>query len=71
MSESIFSAVLTFALLAGGTVAIGSEMLGSRQQPQPRQAVASVTLPAVTVVGRRPPVAVALETTASAPQRVQ
>ncbi|MEO6363554.1 MAG: hypothetical protein ABIO71_10020 [Caldimonas sp.] len=70
MSESIFSAALTFALLAGGTVAIGSEMLGSHRPP--KQAVASVTLPAVTVVGRRPaPVAVALETTASAPQRIQ
>ena len=70
MSKSIFSATLTFALLAGGTIAVGSEMVGSR--PQPQQAVASVTLPAVTVVGRRPAtLAVALSSQAPAPRRVQ
>ena len=31
MSDNIFSAVLTFSLLAGGTAAIGSEMFGTRQ----------------------------------------
>ena len=29
MSDNLFSAVLTFSLLAGGTVAVGSEMLGA------------------------------------------
>jgi hypothetical protein len=48
MSENIFSAVLTLSLLAGGTVAFGSEMI------HPKQAATQVvTLPPVTVVGQR------------------
>jgi hypothetical protein len=32
MIDRIFSAVLTFALLLGGTLAIGSEMFGTHRQ---------------------------------------
>ena len=49
-TENLFSAVLTFSLMAGGAVAFGSEMLGAGQA---RQAVQVVTLPTVTIVGQR------------------
>lgn len=51
MSESIFSAVLTFSLLAGGTAAVGTEMMKPHRAAAAPTAVA--TLPAVTVVGKR------------------
>ena len=50
MSDHIFSAVLTFSLLAAGTVAVGSELLAPRHDAK-AQVVA--TLPPVTVVGKR------------------
>jgi hypothetical protein len=50
MSDNIFSAVLTFSLLAAGTIAVGSEMVAPR--PAARTAVVA-TLPTVTVVGKR------------------
>jgi hypothetical protein len=50
MSDNILSAVLTFSLLASGTVAIGSELLTPRHAAA-HSAVA--TLPAVTIVGKR------------------
>ena len=50
MSDNILSAVLTFSLLAGGSAAIGSEMLGTRQ---PAQAAPVVVLPQVTVTAQR------------------
>jgi len=49
MSDNIFSAVLTFSLLAAGTIAVGSEMVAPRLDP----ASAVATLPTVTVVGKR------------------
>jgi hypothetical protein len=49
-TENIFSAVLTFSLMAGGTVAFGADLL--RTKPAPA-AVATATLPPVTVIGRR------------------
>ena len=49
MSDNILSAVLTFSLLAGGTAAIGSEMLGTRQ---PAKAPV-VVMPLVTVTAHR------------------
>ena len=55
MSENIFSAVLTFSLLAAGTVAVGSEML-TPARPAPK-ASAMAMLPTVTVVGKRVAVA--------------
>jgi len=54
MSDNIFSAVLTFSLLAAGTIAVGSEMTVSRH---PAQASAVAMLPTVTVVGKRVAVA--------------
>ena len=50
MSDNIFSAVLTFSLLAAGTIAVGSEMVTPRQAAK-TSAVA--LLPTVTVVGKR------------------
>ena len=55
MSDNIFSAVLTFSLLAAGTIAIGSEMVAPRAAA--RTAVVAATLPTVTVVGKRVAVA--------------
>ncbi|MEO8835721.1 MAG: hypothetical protein ABI364_03180 [Caldimonas sp.] len=52
MSDNILSAILTFSLLAGGTVAIGSEIFGGRQA-----AITVATLPVVTVAGHRAAVA--------------
>jgi hypothetical protein len=56
MIDRIFSALLTFCVLAGGTAAIASAMLDSAGLHSPRSAArASVTqLPAVQVVVRRP-----------------
>ena len=61
MIDRIFGALLTFCLLAGGTVAIGSAMLGYerqaaaiRQAPAPQQVV---RLPAVGITVKRAAVA--------------
>jgi len=51
MIENLFSAVLTFSVLAAGTVAVGSEMLAPLPVAAPAAAVA--TLPPVTIVGKR------------------
>jgi hypothetical protein len=50
MSDNIFSAVLTFSLLAAGTIAVGSEMVAPRQAAKTN---AVALLPTVTVVGKR------------------
>lgn len=66
-------AALTFALLAGGMAAIGTEMLSPRH-PAPLVATATtmVTLPTVTVIGRRPAsTALAAEARVGQPQQVQ
>jgi hypothetical protein len=71
MSEHTLSAVLTFALLAGGAAAIGSEVFGSRHVA-PQATVHGVTLPEVTITGQRPKaVKIAAESLADRPQRVQ
>ena len=54
MSENLFSAVLTFSLLAAGTIAVGSEMVAPRQVAKTS---AEAMLPTVTVVGKRVAVA--------------
>lgn len=51
MSKDLFSAVLTFAVLLGGSAAIGSEML--RTAPAPAMLVAEQTLSMVVVTGKR------------------
>ena len=82
MTDHLFSATLTFALLAGGTTAIGSEWFGATGRPSRATATATaiaqpsvatvVTLPDVTVIGRRPTsTAVAAETRSEQPRRVQ
>ena len=47
MIDRIFSALLTFRLLAGGTVAIGSALFNDSTT------TTVVTLPAVTITGQR------------------
>jgi hypothetical protein len=58
MIENTFTAVLTFALLIGGTLAIGSEMPGIGRSGAPVEAsrvamAPAVVLPVVEVTGRR------------------
>ena len=50
MSEHIFSAVLTFSVLAAGTTAVGSEWVAPRQVAA---RAAATSLPPVTVIGKR------------------
>lgn len=50
MIDRIFSALLTFCLLAGGTVAIGSALFETSSEAA---ATPVVMLPAVTVTGTR------------------
>jgi hypothetical protein len=52
-TENIFSAVLTLSLLAGGAVAFGSDAASRPTAPVKAETTAVVTLPTVTVVGRR------------------
>ena len=69
-TENIFSAVLTLSLLAGGTVAFGSDAASKHSGPAKAETIV-VTLPTVTVVGRRvAPTEVAVET-AAVEHRVQ
>jgi hypothetical protein len=51
-TENIFSAVLTLSLMAGGVAAFGSDAASKHTAPA-RAEAAVVTLPTVTVVGRR------------------
>ena len=61
MTERIFSAVLTFLLLAGGTFAVGSELLGgNRAAPSKTLQAKAVELPKVEVIGHRVAALVAL-----------
>ena len=63
-TETLFSAVLTLSLLAGGAVAFGSDAASHYTEPA-NAATTLVTLPTVTVVGRRAaPTEVAVETEA-------
>lgn len=52
MIDRIFSALLTFCLLAGGTAAIGSALI---EDTPTAPTAAVVTLPAVEVTGTRDP----------------
>ncbi len=78
MYDRIFSATLAFALLIGGTLAIGSEMFGTNTPATSKAAtqaqVAVVQLPTVVIVGRRiqPAAEVAsIDSTEAGAQRVQ
>ena len=71
MSGHTLSAALTFALLAGGAAAIGSEMFSPRRAASPQATMAVVTLPTVIITGQRQkPLAMAAGTPAE-PARVQ
>ena len=60
-TETLFSAVLTLSLLAGGAVAFGSDAAAKHAAPAKAE-VAAVTLPTVTITGRRAATVVATET---------
>jgi hypothetical protein len=78
MIDHLFSAVLTFSLLAGGTLAVGSAMFGLDRPAVARQAATAhvkvVQLERVVIVGKRlaptTPLASASDTEPAAP-RVQ
>ncbi|MEO8060182.1 MAG: hypothetical protein ABI671_17850 [Burkholderiales bacterium] len=77
MIDRYFTAALAFALLLGGTLAIGSALLGMDRPGAPKvaaQAHAVVQLPTVVITGRRLPAASAVASTEAAEpgaQRVQ
>ena len=61
MTDRIFPAVLTFLLLAGGTFAVGSELLGdTHAAPAKTLHATTVQLPKVEVIGHRVATLVAL-----------
>ena len=60
-TENIFSAVLTLSLLAGGAIAFGSDA-AAKHAGLAKAETTVATLPTVTVVGRRAPTAIAVET---------
>jgi hypothetical protein len=71
MSEHTLSAVLTFALLAGGAAAIGSEMFSARPAPRVQATMQVVTLPTVTITGQRhKPIKIAADGVAAPAPRI-
>ena len=60
-TENIFSAVLTLSLLAGGAMAFGSDA-APKHAAQAQAETTVLTLPTVTVVGRRALTRVVVET---------
>ena len=53
MFERIFTPVLAFMMLAGGTFAIGHELFAPEQVSVPSAQVAVVSMPTVAVTGHR------------------
>ncbi|HEY2190268.1 MAG TPA: hypothetical protein VGH48_17055 [Caldimonas sp.] len=49
-NDNLFSAVVTFSLMAGATIAFGADLVQSSPAPTAKQ---MATLPTVTVVGKR------------------
>jgi hypothetical protein len=83
-TENIFSAIVTFGLMAGATIAFGSDLIQPRQAPtvvatlptvtvvgKRIAATEQITLPTVTVVGRRVAPTEVAAATGSVEQRVQ
>ena len=60
-TETLFSAVLTLSLLAGGAMAFGSDV-PSKHAGQAQAEGTVLTLPTVTITGRRAGTVVATET---------
>lgn len=78
MIDRFFTAALTFAVLIGGTLAIGSELFGIERPGAPRTALtaqaAVMQLPTVVVIGHRiQPASAVASTSTDEPgaQRVQ
>ena len=67
MIDRYFTAALTFALFIGGTLAIGSELIGMDRPGAPKTALSAqatvVQLPTVVIIGRRIPPASAVAST--------
>ena len=53
MTDRLFTAALTFILLAGGTCAIGAALFGLDRPAAPRHDIAVVQLPRVEITARR------------------
>jgi hypothetical protein len=49
-NDNLFSAVVTFSLMAGATIAFGADLVESRHAPTAKQ---MATLPTVTIIGKR------------------
>jgi hypothetical protein len=49
-NDNLFSAVVTFSLMAGATIAFGNDLVQSRHAPIARPVA---TLPTVTIIGKR------------------
>lgn len=74
MTDNILSIALVFSILAGGTAAIGSELMGSpgRAPAAAMSAAARVTLPTIVVTGRRQtPTVIAADSVAAGAAHVQ
>lgn len=67
MIDRYFTAALTFALFIGGTLAIGSELIGMDRPGAPKTSLSAqatvVQLPTVVIIGRRTPPASAVAST--------
>jgi len=71
MFDRVFSAALAFVLLAAGTLAVGTEMLGFNDHGPSGRIAAAVELPAVQVTGQRIHDVAQQEATEPAPRAVQ
>ena len=71
MFDRILNPALVFLLLAGGTVAIGSELFSSGAAMATGTEVAAVQLPRVEVTGHRLATPVALVEAETAQERLQ
>jgi len=67
MIDRLFTTILTFAVLTGGTLAIGSELFAPRQGAAPEVRIA--TLPRVVVTGSRQTADTALAQASAAAQQ--
>lgn len=67
MIDRYFTAALTFALFIGGTLAIGSELIGMNRPGAQKTTLTAratvVQLPTVVIIGRRIPPASAVAST--------